>query len=189
MKKILEKQLELVKKVKAEKCEKCYKQLLEEYEPLIKSLSASFKKKYMCTPIEIDDIKNVMSYHFYKLVLDYDENREKTFPSYVKEFLYYRTSTWIKHYITLNHQVMNYSENNVDNSSQKMDKLYLYEEILDTNKTTNLSKLEIEIIELTKNGYTIKEISEKINVNIKTLYAAKNRAIEKIQNNFQTNRY
>ena len=181
-------QKKLIEKIKNEKCIKSYRQLLSEYDPLIKSLSISFSRKYKNTPIEIDDIKNVMSYHFYKLILDYDDNREKTFPSYIKEFLYYRTSTWIKHYVTLNHQVMNYCENNVDNSSQKIDRIYLNAELLDTKKTSNLSKLEVEIIELTKSGYSIKEISKKLDVNIKTLYAAKSRAIEKIQNNFQTNR-
>ena len=180
-------QKELIEKIKNEKCVKSYKKLLNEYEPLIKSLSLSFSKKYKNTPIEIDDIKNVMSYYFYKLILDYDDNREKMFPSYIKEFLYYRTSTWIKHYVTLNHQVMNYYENSTDNNSQKIDRVYLNEELLDTDKTSNLSKLEVNVIELTKNGYSIKEISEKLNVNIKTLYAAKSRAIEKIQNNFQIN--
>ncbi len=188
MKDPLEDQLKLVKKIQEEKCVKSYKKLLGEYDPLIKSLSSSFKSKYRNTPIEIDDIKNVMSFHFYKLILDYDKSRKKAFPSYVKEFLYYRTSTWIKHYVTLNHQVMNYSENNVDNNSQSIDKMYLNEELLDTKNTSSLSKLEVQVIELTKSGMTIKEISLKLSINIKTLYAAKSRAIEKIQNNFQTNR-
>ena len=186
MKNALDDQLKLVEKIKKEKCIKSYKKLLDEYDPLLKSLSSSFKRKYRHTPIEVEDIKNVMSYHFYKLILDYDETRQKTFPAYIKEFVYYRTSTWIKHYVTLNHQVMNYSENNVDNNSQQIDKLYLNEEILDTKNTASLSPIEIKIIELIKKEFTVKQISEMTNTNIKTVYAAKSRAITKIQNNFHT---
>lgn len=183
----LKEQLILVENIKNNQCTKSYRTLLSDYDPLIKSLSLSFKMKYRQTPIEIEDIRNVMSYHFHNLVMNYDTERQKSFPAYIKEFLYYRTSTWIKHYITFNHQIMNFSKNDMDNNSFKIDDHYsIDEEILDTRKTPNLSKIESQIIDFIKEDYSIKEISEKLNVNIKTLYAAKNRAIEKIQINFET---
>jgi|GEM_PF-2760689 len=86
-------QLELVQNIQKNRCVKSYKKLLYDYEPLIMSLSINFKQKYRQTPVEIEDIKNVISFHFYKLIIEYDNSRKKEFPSYIKEFLYYRTST------------------------------------------------------------------------------------------------
>lgn len=182
---IWDKQLDLIKKIKNEQCYKCYIELLKDYEPLIISLGLSFKRKYRQTPIELEDIKNVMSFYFYKLILDYDSSRQKEFPSYIKEFLYYRTSTWIKHYITLNHQVMNYyEESHIHERTQKIDRLNINSDILEPENTPTLSKKEIRIINFIKDGYTMKEISTVMDINLKTLYASKNRALDKIKENF-----
>jgi DNA-directed RNA polymerase specialized sigma subunit len=86
------KQLELIQEVKNES-NRSYKILLNEYKPLIKSQSKNFKSIYAFTPIEVEDIENMMSFFFYELVLEFDETIGKTFAAYIKEFLYYRTST------------------------------------------------------------------------------------------------
>ena len=103
-------QLEFINNVKNKKCEKSFIELLNLYEPLINNMAYSFKLKFKNTPVEIDDIKNVMKFNFFKLIIDYDESFKKSFPAYIKEFLFYKTSSWIKHYISLNNQVMNYYE-------------------------------------------------------------------------------
>ena len=180
-----ETQLELVENIKRHECSKSYKKLLADYQPLIISLSINFKRKYHQTPIELDDIKNVMSFYFYKLIMDYDKSRKKEFPSYIKEFLYYRTSTWIKHYITLNHQVMNfYDETYIHEKTGKQDRLNINKDILEPENTPSLNRTEIKIINFIKDGYSMKEISTMLGINLKTLYATKTRAINKIKSNF-----
>ena len=184
---IWEKQINLVNKIKNKKCSRSYKELLNDYQPLIISLSLTFNKTYRQTPLEIEDIRNVMSFYFHKLVIDYNPEKQKEFSSYIKEFLYYRTSTWIKHYITLNHQVMNfYDETIIHDQTQSINRLEINSDILEPKNTPALTETEVKIINMIKDGYSMKEISTLLKINLKTLYAAKKRAINKIKNNFNS---
>lgn len=174
--------MNLVKEIQKSNDRRSYILLLNQYKPLIKSLTYSFKSKYYAVPMELSDIENMLQFFFYELVLEYDENSKKMFPSFIKEFLFYKGSSWLRGYITLNNKVLNFADEIAEDiRSSEQIKEHIETELLDIENMTYLSKLEKQVINYNKDGVSIKQISSKLDINEKTLYAARARAIKKIR--------
>lgn len=177
----------LIKEIKNNKNYKSYKELLNEYSPLIKSLSINLKSKYKHTPIEREDIENILSENFLGLVQKYSNERGMSFSSYIKQFLIYKGINYLREYTKEKHFSMNYNtefneqihiENKFISEKQTLDELNHF------IKNTNLSKVEISVLNMIIEGKKSNEIANELGKTRQAVNHAKNRAINKIRKNF-----
>lgn len=90
-----------------------YNLLIKKYDNLIKSLTKLYIRKYYLTPLEVNDIKNMILFFFFETINNFDYSRGKNFCSYTKEFMNYKISNYMRKFVTKSNQVMNfYSEIN-----------------------------------------------------------------------------
>lgn len=179
-----EHQYKLIKKIKESNDSSSYKELLSDYEPLIKSISYDLCNKFKETPIERDGLENVLSFALFQLVKEYDEGKGMSFPSYVKTFLKYKGINYLRLYITNGHKALNYYD------SEKVHETHTIEEnnseLKDFLKITKLSRMEAAVISDMLEGFSLKEITIKTGKSKQTIYAAKKRGLEKIKKNMES---
>lgn len=176
-----EEQIELIKKVQNENDNKSYNKLLKQYEPLIYSLSNHLKNTYKNTPMEKEDLKNVLSYNFYISIKEFDLNKKTSFPSFTKQFLLFKGLNYSRSLTTNKHQVLNYS--NIPDEiidSNETNEENLLNDLIDAMPKSQLTKIEYEIMSLLTQGKTIPEIVKITKKSRQTIYGTKKRAIDKI---------
>lgn len=186
IKELNEEQLSLVKNVKRDGCKRSYRELLAQYEPLIKSQSQKIKNIYKETPMELEDIENMTRFFFYKQTIKYDTESPKTFPTYIKEFLNYSLLNWIRKYTTKKHSVLNYvsvfDEDDEDVELVIDPELKKEIRILQLRNSVSLGNLEAEVLDAAINGEEMIDVANRLKKSVKTIYAARARAINKIKN-------
>lgn len=180
-----EKQQELINNIKnGDDCQS-FKRLLDDYEPLIKSLSWKICNTYKNTPITREDLENVLSFGFLDLTRNFDVTRGKSFPAYIKQQLLYKGLNYLRLYITNGHKTLNFSVDDtmLDRGEAEVNQNDLIDFLLDPS----LDNVEYKVIESTIDGKHLKEIAEEMHKSKQTVYLIKKRAIEKIKKNIFSN--
>ncbi len=184
----IEYQYELIEKIKNKNDYKSYLILLSKYKPLIKSLSIKLKTQYNQTPIQKDDIENILSFNFYDLTKKYSRERGMSFPSYIKKYLAFRGINYLKFYITNNHKSLNYSSNLEDNfmrgevnqnKEEESEKLLQYFE--DSIDDFGFSEKEKYVFNQILKGKKLTEIGKEMNTSKQYVFTIKKRCIKKIE--------
>ena len=177
----LKEQLIHIKKIQEQDNQRSYSLLLESYKPLIKTISIDICNKFKHSPIEVDDMMNVLSLEFYYLIKSYDKDKGMFFPSYVKKFLVYKGMNYSRQYITNGHKALNYN-----NWEENFDAPYIPEEEIDFKDFINGTKLTVmenDIMLLFHDGFSLQEIANKLGKSKQTVFATKKRALYKISKN------
>lgn len=146
-----------------------FKDLVRQYEGLIINVSVEMKSKFHNTPLDFDDIKNIVTFQLFKLAKEFDIDKGMEFATFVKAFLSLRTINVMKSFITQKHIVMN----------QRVD---VNEEITVTNESSRdfmvniidigedeLTETEKIILKHIIEGYSVTDIAKILGVSKQTV--------------------
>lgn len=160
--------------------------LMDRYENLIHSTSHYFMRNYVGTPIEFEDLVNITKFYFIELTENYDESRKMPFPSYIKRYLHFKVSNYMRQFTRLSSKINNsigefeelvYVENIEDDYSEVFsDKREQIEQVL--------NPMEQSIFNMLLQGKSYDEISTLTDKKHGAVYAYSNRIKCKLRNIF-----
>ncbi len=84
-----------------------FKEIADQYEGLIVNVTVEMKSKFHNTPLDFEDIKNIVTYQLFKLTKEFDIDKGMEFATFVKSYLSLRSINVMKGFITQKHMVMN----------------------------------------------------------------------------------
>lgn len=190
----------LVEKIQLENCERSMRMLLFQYEPLFNKLTSDALKIYNRTPLEREDILNVLKANFTKLIKEFDASRGMSLPSYLQTYLRFGISTYLREFSKNKHKIMNYCVEFFESELVKVNDQNNYHvinldnqavaqnEIEEIFLNSGLNEIELLIMkEISLNNKTIVEISKLTGRTTKNIYYIKNKAINKIKMNLKKN--
>lgn len=158
---------------------------MSQYDPLIRSIQISALRKFTNVPLEKEDILNVIQFKFIELIKAYDEKKGMSLPSYLKKFLNYGISSYLRTYTQNGHKVLNYYSEFLDIKAVYEDNDFIAEEkeeeLIVLIENSNLSSVEEKVIKsYVIDRKTIKQISLEVDIEFKKLYYIKEVAIKKL---------
>ena len=182
-------ELELILKVQSFNDLKSYEALRNKYINLIKSEAAHMSLKFPNVPIEFNDLENVLTYHFYKTIIDYNPDKGMQFGVFAKQNLRFAIMNHVRRYISKNNIIMNYKEDYHDEHTYEDTKerdiaistLEAITEELDNMRFLTDKEKKYLKIALNDNEISIKKIAEQLNIPVSTVYDLKNRTAKKLK--------
>lgn len=140
--------------------------LMKKYEPLFRSLSYSFAKKYNYRGIEIDDLVQQCRITLCKVVDRYDSNREVLFYSYLLLCLKGSMLKFCKKYYVKTDNFNYMDIENYDDILELASDVDVFEEYSDydflekvISFKNSLDFLDAQVFELRYNGFSYKDIA------------------------------
>ncbi len=163
-----------------------FSKLCLKYDNLFNKLSWDFTKRYPYLPLEFDDFYNYSIYLFYKLILEYKIDSKKPFPIYIKTFLKFNISNYVKKFQTknnvFNNKLFPIPEDNYAFLEPSND--YLMEEVEEIiQKIVFLTNSEKTILIKLLDDQKPANIASSLNKNTTSIYASLSRIRKKINNN------
>ncbi len=157
--------------------------LIDKYDPLIRNLTKQFYFKYWNTPLEKEDIRNILLKTFWELILKFDTEYKKSFPAFIKQYLTWGGHEQMRKLINNTHKTLNLAKLSEGtslktafeyNDKTEMDLGILKEELTDD---------EFRVLELSANGFTIEEVATMFSKAKNYVYSVKYRALRKVRKN------
>lgn len=184
-------QLILVENVQLKNCQRSLRELIFQYDNLIRKITINSKLKFNRIPLETEDIINVLKNEFVELVKKYDVKRGMSLPNYLQKYLSFGVMNYLRKFIQQNHQVMNYCTTyleEIKGNNDSFESESIYDEIDEIIKFSNLTENEEFVVrEHILNGETIIDLSILLKKSIQSIYLLKTTAIKKMHK-FQTSK-
>ncbi len=173
---------DLVLQIKANGCQAAFSKLKDRYDNLLNKLSWEYLRRYPYLPLEFEDFYNYSIYLLYRLTINYDLESSKSFPLYIKTFLKFHITNYIKKFQTKNNVLMNKMFPIIDDFySKDNEEDYLLEDIEnEINKFNFLTKLEKEILYSFIAGEKPEDIAKRLDKKTTSIYASFSRLRRKL---------
>lgn len=186
-----ETQENLIFNIKYLKCKKSLNELIKRYEAMLNIIKTSAINKYSHTPLDKDDMWSIVKQNFVEVIFDFDETRGTSFAPYAKKYTGYKINTYIRKFLSRNHQILNFCnqqilENSVNAAESQIIDHYNdeIEEIIQRTKLTREEKIIIREYELgTK---IIRELALMLGCSEKRIYYLREKAIKKLSKTAQS---
>lgn len=162
--------------------------IYQKYKPIIIKKSKIAIQKIAYQGIEIDDIMQEAYIGLQEAIESFKENDETTFYTFANLCIDRKIANFIKKNSTGKGKILNEAiqiSTNIEEIVKDNNSIHLENNITEKDVIKKISKklttFENEVFELKMKEYSIKEISEKLKVDIKSVYNAINRIKVKIQ--------
>ncbi len=172
----------LVLQIKLNGDQFAFNELKGRYDNLLNKLSWEYLRRYPYLPLEFEDFYNYSVYLLYKLTINYDLNSAKSFPLYIKTFLKFHITNYIKKFQTKNNVLMNRMFPIVDDFyfNDPEEDYHLEDIELEVNNFNFLTSLEKEILNSFIAGEKPEEIAKRLDKKTTSIYASFSRLRRKL---------
>lgn len=162
--------------------------IYQKYKPIIIKKSKNAIQKISYQGIEIDDIMQEAYIGLQEAIESFKENDETTFYTFANLCIDRKIANFIKKNSSGKGKILNeavHISTNIEDVIKDSNSIHFENEITEKDIIKKLSKeltkFENKVFELKMKEYSIKEISEELSVDIKSVYNAINRIKVKIQ--------
>lgn len=160
--------------------------LYQKYQNIIIAVTRKAFAKFFALPLELNDLQSCSYLIFYQSIFNFQMRKNKSFKNFLLTNLNWGLLTYLKKYLTKNHQILNtalsYQDYFFDQQSSFDFQLIDFEYLNALNfKDLKLSFSEENVLKLKYQGYSNQEIMAKLNLTYKQIDNAFQRASLKLK--------
>jgi len=183
-------ELELILKVQSFNDLKSYEALRNKYLNLIKSEASFVSLKFPNIPLELSDVENVLTYHFYKTIINYNPDKGMQFGVFAKQNLRFAIMNHVRKLLSKNQIIMNYKqdyhdeEHSYEDTKERdlaMSQLELISEGLEDMRFLTDKEKEYLRISLKEDNVSIKMLADRLGIPVSTTDDLKNKVAKKLK--------
>lgn len=186
-----ENESKLIQIYKKTRDEKALWTLVDEYQPLINSLTSLANLKFKSVPLDENDFRQLLVNGIRVNILNYDEDRGKRFASYNKQQLWFMLTNHVKKFMTNAHKAMNFS---YETEEERTIEREFSPDIFETEErewkisflhrvslSGKLSNRESQLLRMQLKGLSIKEITSILGLSRQAVHHTKKSLQQKLK--------